>query len=239
MESKSETTYVSRVGPDQVTVTGKEIVIEAKYPMADWEVRDLNRVPIYFGDKKYFLVEKGKSQPPYAMRYLLHPWPEGESTSAKTFHTYDAEAVAERDAHRRGANVDEGLRMCLLPLYPFLGLLWSGTQQRLTRFGFVPHLISGASIFTTFCLCFAQGVFAIVLLNASIRSGKMMIGGIFRALLADDYLHLGPISIPVMLLDSLFLVALIVDVPMRYSHYLREDEWSGGFLEWLKPKRKG
>jgi hypothetical protein len=41
-----------------------------------------------------------------------------------------------------------------------------------------------------------------------------------------------------MILDSLLLVALIVDVPVRYSHYLRDDQWAGGFLEWLKPGKK-
>jgi hypothetical protein len=36
-----------------------------------------------------------------------------------------------------------------------------------------------------------------------------------------------------MLIDSLFLAAFIADVLARYSRYLHEDQWSGGFLEWL------
>ncbi len=240
MEQQPETQQktVSRIGPDQVTVRDQEVVIEAKHEMADWEVRDLNPVPIYFGEKKYHLVEKRRASPPFAVRYLLQPWPEDLSTNTKLFHAYDAETVTERDERRRGANFDEAMRKCLLPFYPFLGLLWSGTQQRLTRFGFVPHLISGASIFTVFCLCFAQGVFAVVLINASIRSGKVLVGGMIRAMLPDDHIHLGPVSIPVMLLDTLLLLSLVGDVLMRYSHYLRDDQWAGGFLEWLRPRRR-
>ena len=32
------------------------------------------------------------------------------------------------------------------------------------------------------------------------------------------------------------MLALVADVAMRYTHYLREDQWTGGFLEWLAPK---
>src|SRR5262245_14022776 len=133
---------VLKVGPDKVTVTEKEVIIEAKHPMTEWQVRDLNPIPIYFEDGKYFLVEVRKAAPPFAVRYLLHPWPEGNSSSAKQFYTYDAESVAERDSNRRSDNLDGIVRGCLLPFYPFLGMLWSGVQQRLIRYGFVPHLIS-------------------------------------------------------------------------------------------------
>ncbi len=220
-------------GPDRVTVRDTEVVIEAKRPMADWEVRDLNPAPIYFENNKYQLIEKRKSEPPYQVRYLLHPWPEGHVSSTKLFHSYDAEAVAEREAGKRSENLDETIRWCLLPFYPFLGLCWSGVQKRLVRFGFVPHLISGISVFTCFALLFAQGSFIGILLNASARSGKMQIGGIIRALAPSDYFHIGPVAIPTGLLDGLMLLALLADVLMRYSHYLREDQWAGGFLEWL------
>jgi len=33
------------------------------------------------------------------------------------------------------------------------------------------------------------------------------------------------------------LISLVGDVLMRYSHYLRDDQWAGGFLEWLRPRR--
>jgi hypothetical protein len=125
-----------------------------------------------------------------------------------------------------------------MPFYPLLGFLWSGTQRRLTRFGFAPHAISGISIFMGFSFLFAQGVFAIVLINTSIRTGKIAVGGFIRAIAPSDHFQIGPVSIPVMLLDILLVVALVADVAMRYTEYLREDEWAGGFLEWLKPRSK-
>jgi len=103
----------------------------------------------------------------------------------------------------------------------------------LSRFGFVPRAITGISIFTTFCLYFAQGVFATVMINASLRSGKMMVGGFVRALASDDYIHLGPIKFPIMILDGLLIIACVTDVIGRYNRYLHDDQWDGGFLEWL------
>jgi len=224
---------VLQIGPDRVTFEANNVVIEAKHEMPDWEVREINPAPVYFEDKKFFLIEKRRANPPYAIRYLLSPWPEDQTAGTKLFYTYDAETVAEREANHRLGNRDEIVRLCLLPFYPFLGLLWSGTQQRLTRFGFVPRAITSASIFVVFSLLFAEGVFACVMVNASMRSGKLMIGGIARAMLSDDYIHLGPIAIPVMLIDTLLLLSFVADVLGRYSRYLHEDQWCGGFLEWL------
>jgi len=222
-----------QIGPDQVTLRDDKVIIEAKHEMPDWEVRELNPVPVYFEDKKYYLLEKRRSNPPYAVRYLLAPWPADQSAGTKLFYTYDAETVAEREANRKEGNKDEMVRLGLLPFYPFLGLLWSGTQQRLTRFGFVPRAITSASIFVVFSLLFAEGVFACVMINTSLRSGKLMIGGLVRAMVPQDHIHLGPISIPVMLIDSLVLLTFIADVLARYSRFLHEDQWCGGFLEWL------
>lgn len=172
---------VIRIGPDQVTITDQEVVIEAKAEMPEWEVRTSRPPAIYFEDKKWLLVAKYPLTGPYAFRYVLHPWPEGKASNPNMFFDYNAEAVAERDASRRGEMSDSMVRVLLLPLYPFLGLLWSGAQERLVRFGFVPRYLTGISIFINFCLFFAQGVMVCVLLNGSARSGKMMIGGLITA----------------------------------------------------------
>jgi hypothetical protein len=229
---------VVTVGPDRVRITAAEVVIDAKRPLHDWDIREINQVPIYFQDEKFYLVEKRKAEAPFAERYVLVPWPPDLTTCAKGFHSYDAETVAERDCQHRGDQRDELIHALLLPFYPVLGFLWSGTQKRLARFGFAPHLLSGASIFAGFCLLFAQGVFAIVLINTSLRSGKVVIGGFIRALAPGDSFHIGPVSIPVTLIDCLLIVALLADVLMRYTEYLREEEWAGGFLEWLKPRKR-
>src|SRR5262245_5944757 len=95
--SDANSARVIQVGPDRVTISGSEVIIEAKRAMPDWEVRELNPIPLYFEDKKFFLVEKRKAAAPYAVRYLLHPWPEDQSIGTKLFYSYDAEAVAERE----------------------------------------------------------------------------------------------------------------------------------------------
>lgn len=225
-----------RIGPDQVTITDEEVVIEAMHEMADWQVREFKVIPIYFEDRKYFLREKRRSEPPCAFRYVLRLWPESHLESATFCYTYDAQAVAERDGVRRSGQRDEWVRLSLLPLYPFLGFLWSGAKKKLMRFGFAPHSVTGASIFLGFCVILLQGSFAAVMLNASARSGKVMLGGMVCAFAGQDHFHLGPIGLPVVLFDILLLTSMLVDVPVRYSIYLKDEESAVGFLEWMRPR---
>src|SRR6266571_2844392 len=121
---------VVRIGPDQVTIQDNEVIIEAKHRMPDWQVRELNPPPVYFEDNKYYLVEASQGEGPYAVRYLLVPWGEDMSTNSKHFYNYDAETVAERDGALRTGQVEGVTRAFMMPLYPALGLLWSGVQRR-------------------------------------------------------------------------------------------------------------
>ena len=233
-ETKAETeAKVIQVGPDRVTIKENELIIEAKHRMEEWKVREMNPWPVYFSDKKYNLVQCRKAEQPYAATYVLVPWPANLTTTAKGFYTYDMDAVAERTAARRSGQMDDAGKAFLLPLYPFLGLCWSGAQRRLSRFGFVPHAITGISIFVVFALIFAQGIFATVTINASLRSGKLMVGGFLRAMSSHDNLHLGPIHLPIGILDCILVLVMMADVAMRYTYYLREHDYSGGFLEWI------
>jgi len=238
MSEQTETKHerVERIGADRATITDEQVVIEARNEMPDWEVRTYQAPAIYFEEKKYLLVGKEPARAPYSVRYVLRPWPGDKVANPKMFHTYDAAAVAERDSARRGETVNEVVWICLLPFYPFLGLLWTGTQQRLHRFGFLPRTITGLSIFTVFGLMLTQGAFIALLLQASARSGNMMIGGILVVLLNRNCLQIGSVGIPVIIPDLLLALALMTDVAMRYSHYLRDDQWIGGFLEWLVPQ---
>jgi len=238
-QQDTERVRVIQIGPDRVTIKDTEVIIDAKHKMPEWQVRELNPPPVYFEEKKYQLMHATKAEAPFQARYILKPWPEGQSSSSKLFYSYDVETVAERDGALRTGQAEGLARACLLPFYPFLGLLWSGVQRGLCRFGFAPHAITGISIFATFCFSFAQGVFAVVTINTSLRSGKMIIGGCLRAMSNHDYLHLGPVSIPIVLFDGLLTVACLADVAIRYSHYLREQEWAGGFLEWLFRRGSG
>ena len=51
-----------------------------------------------------------------------------------------------------------------------------------------------------------------------------------------DHVHMGHLNVPIGVFDGILLLAFLADVAMRYSLYLREDEWFGGFLQWMVPK---
>ena len=228
---------ILRMGPDVVTVSDTKVIIDARREMPEWEVvRGMRPPSVYFEDKRYLLVEKTPGAKPFEFRYVLHPWPPGKESNPNQFFDYNAEAVAERDAGRLAETSDAVIWTLLLLVYPFLGLLWSRMQERLVRFGFIPRTLTGVSIFATFCLLFTQLVMISVMINGSARSGKMMIGGIIVALTGHNNIPLGPLDFPLGLVDAALLLAMIVDAAMRYTHYLRESEWTGGFLEWLFSK---
>jgi hypothetical protein len=127
----------------------------------------------------------------------------------------------------------------LVLLYPLLGLLWSRAQQRLAaRFSIVPRRITGLSILTVSALLLGQAAFVIALLNHSLRTGQIILGGAFVAFSSYDHFHIGPLAIPMMLVDFALLFAFAADVLVRYSFYTKDERWAGGFLEWLLPNRK-
>lgn len=226
-----------KIGPDLVTVGGDRLVIDAKHAMPEWQVREFSPMPIYFRDKKYLLRQKLAGEKPYAVRYILGPWPEGTSQGNRTFN-YDAEAVAQREGALRDGHVDDAGRAFLIFLYPFLGLLWSNTKEKLRRFGFDPRGTTGISIFLVFGLVLLELVFAKMLIFRTLKSGEMTIGGMLRAFTGKDYLSIGPFDISMMWLDITLFAFLILDVLIRYSQHLKEEEPFWGFLEWLMPRKK-
>ena len=225
------------VGPDEVSVVDNAIAIDARHRMPDWEVREFEQVPIFFQDEKWLLVQVRKATPPFAVRYILHRWPEEHISSVKIFWTYDEETVAHREANLRQRTFEEVVRACLMPVFPVLGLFWSGTQNRLTRFGFIPRSITHASIYMMGVFVYIQGIFLVITLNAAVRGGAGQIGGLFRVMFGG-VLHFGSLTMPMGWFDFLLTVAGAADCLVRLSHYMREDQWSGGFLEWLRPKRR-
>jgi hypothetical protein len=242
MESKEQVggPETVKIGPDVVTINGDRVTIDAKHAMTDWQVREFSPMPIYFRDKKYQLVRKVAGQKPFAMRYILEPWREGTPAGNVTF-SYDAETVAQREGAVRGGHVDDVGRAALVFLYPFLGLLWSGTKERLRRFGFDARGITSISIFVVFGLVLLDLVFAKTLIFRSLKAGDMVIGGMLRAFSGIDAITLGPIVIQMLWLDILLIVLLFTDMLVRYSHHLRDEEPYWGFCEWFKclaPRKK-
>jgi hypothetical protein len=222
-----------KVGRDQVTISEKQVIIDAAAEMPDWQVRGFNRAAIYFQDKKYFLRQQADAQKPYRFRYVLEPWPAEATTSGGCF-TYDEEAVTQRDAAIKDGRFEDVVRSVLYLFYPFLGLLWSGTKDKLARFGIVSRTVTGVSIMLTFGVILLDGIFAKMLLIGSMKTGVVAVGGIIRSFYGQDVLELGPVGIPVVWLDVALFVFLVLDMIIRYSQHLKDVDSPWGFLEWIK-----
>ena len=226
-----------KIGPDVVTITGDKVVIDAKHEMPDWQVREYAPAPIYFRDKKYFLRRKVAGEKPFKVRYHMEPWREGVAQGKVTF-TYDAETVAQREGELRGGRLDDAGRAGLIFFYPVLGLLWSEPKEKLRRFGFDPRGVTGISIFLVFGIALLDLVFAKAMIFKGLKSGDVGIGGILKAFSGADYLAIGSLQIQMLWVDVVVFILLILDVLVRYSHHLKDEEPYYGFLEWLFPRRK-
>ena len=221
------------VGPDRLTIKGREVVIEALHEMPDWQVREYCRIPVRFQNRKYYLRQKAPGQKPYAMRYFLTPWDADSGTAQSGELCYDEQSVAEREGDLKTGQFESATRAVLLIFFPFLGLLWSGTKEKLARFGFAPRTITGVSIMLTFCVMLLDGMLVKILMVRSLRSGQIVLGGIVRAFYGQDFMSLGPFELRVLWLDCILFALLILDVIIRYSQHLGEAESPWGFAEWL------
>jgi hypothetical protein len=200
--------------------------------MPDWQVREYCRIPIRFQNQKYYLSKREPGEKPYAVRYRLTPWGDsGITRSGEIF--YDEQSVTERENDLKTGQYESATRAVLLIFYPFLGLLWSKTKDKLVRFGFVPRTITGVSIMLTFCIMLLDGMFVKMLMVRSLRSGQLVIGGLIRAFYGEDSINLGAFAFRVLWLDCILILCLILDVIIRYSQHLGEAESPWGFMEWI------
>lgn len=227
------TSETIQIGPDKVTV-GEEVIIEARHPFPDWQIREFRRNPILFQERKYYLRRKEAATQPYAIRYVLAPWDDSCSGGSGCEYAYDAEAVADRDHAVKNEHYEMVIRACLLLFYPLLGLLWSKTKDRLTRFCFVPRTITGVSVMFVFGLALLDGIFAKMLMVGSMRSGQLALGGIVRVFYGHDYINLFFCNLSVFWLDVVLFVLMVCDCVIRYGQHMGETQEPWGFLEWMK-----
>ncbi len=211
------------VGPDRVTVSGGRVVIDARREFPDWQVREFARIPVHFEGQRYFLSARFDGAPPWRVRYVLDPWPANLGPGNGRFLVYDADAVAERDMEVRDRRANEAVHLSLLLVAPLMGFLWSGTKQRLARFGFIPRTVTGLSLLLTFGLLLLQGALGTIFMMAGGMSGQEALGGLVRAFFGDEWAWI----------DPLLLVALAVDCLLRYGQHLNHTEEPWGFMEWL------
>jgi uncharacterized RDD family membrane protein YckC len=150
---------IMNIGSDEVFFEGECVVIHAAEPM-DWPIREFCKVPIWFQGRKYYLRSKRNAEQPGPIVYELWPWPADLHDASPHAVVYDEAYAIERDKAAAKGRRHEWLYLALLPLYPFLGLLWSGFKSRaLGPLGFEPTSITKASIVLTFNLFIVEGIF--------------------------------------------------------------------------------
>jgi hypothetical protein len=202
-----------RIGPDRVVCLEDAVLVYTPREMTDWQLREFCRIPIYFRSAKYYLLRKARGEPPFAFCYELAPWPANLFDESKQAIQYDEAYVARREGGEKAEEIDELGRCVLLPLYPFLGFLWSGFKDRkLERFGFNPVSLTGASLYLALVVFLGETIFFPFL-------GRGFLEVTFGS--------------PTPLIDYFLFVVLPLDTVARYSQVLRGVEAPDGFLEWL------
>jgi hypothetical protein len=207
------------VGSDKVVFFDGSIVVYAARAMADWQVREYCRIPVFFQDRKYYIRRKARAEAPYVMGYELAPWPEDLHEESSLSITYDQEYVARRDRFLQQDKLDDFGRLLLLPCFPLLGFLWSGFKdRRLERFGFDPVSMTSASLLVEFAIFLIETVFLLVL-PIHVGFAQVVFG------LETPWF------------DCTLLVMVLADMVARYDQVLRGVEIPAGFLEWLLKSR--
>ncbi len=185
----------------------------------DWPIREFCKVPIFFRGQKYYLRSKLEGRQPGLMVYQLCPWPAQLHEASPRSVVYDEAYVAQRDEAAAAARRHQRLYVALLPLYPFLGLLWSGFKNRiLGPLGFEPGSITQASVVLIFNALIVEGIFV-----------GWLRGGLLTYFLSRPVLRSA---------DWAVMLLLGADSAMRFGQVLKMDvqeHW--GFCEWLWPRR--
>jgi hypothetical protein len=210
---------IVNIGSDEVFFEGERVVIHAAEPM-DWPIREFCKIPILFQGQKYYLRSKRNAEQPRPMVYELWPWPADLHETSPHAVLYDEAYTVERDGAAARGRRHQRLYLALLPLYPLLGLLWSGFKSRvLGPLGLEPGSITKASMVLTFNLFIAEGIFV-----------GWLAGGILTYFLGRPTLR------PV---DWVLMLLLGADSAMRFGQSLQMDvERYWGFCEWLWPRKR-
>ncbi len=147
----------TRIGPDLVRIENGVLVIYSKRDMSDWVVREFKRPAIWFQGHKFYLRAKASAEKPFRWKYTLWPWPADMLEMPPYEIDYDEDYVCAREAEFKEGVTADSVHWALLPLYPFLGFLWSGLKGKLVDFGFNPRSLTSMSVMLEFGLMLLQG----------------------------------------------------------------------------------
>ncbi len=163
------------VGPDVVRIETGVLVIYSKRDMSEWVVREFKRPAIRFKGHKFYLRDKTSADKPFRWKYTLWPWTDDDLEMPPYEIDYDEDYVCERESEFKGRMAADSVHWSLLPLYPFLGFLWSGVKDRLQDFGFVPRSITSQSVMLEFGVMLLWGIYVGYLFGGSLLNYTMLL----------------------------------------------------------------
>lgn len=164
-----------RVGPDVVRIEDGVLVIYSKRDMPDWVVREFKRPAIRFKGHKFYLRAKTAAESPFRWKYTLWPWTADDLEVPPYEIDYNDDYVRERESEFKGRVAADSVHWSLMPLYPFLGFLWSGLKDRLQEFGFVPRSVTSLSVMLEFGVTLVWGVYVGYLLGGSLPNYTVLL----------------------------------------------------------------
>lgn len=149
----------TKIGPDLVRIEDGVLVIYSKRDMPDWVVREFKRPAIWFKGHKFYLRAKAPAEKPFCWKYTLWPWTADMLEMPPYEISFDENYVRAREAEFKGSAAADSVHWALMPLYPFLGFLWSGLKGKLVDFGFNPRSLTSMSVMLEFSLMLLQGIY--------------------------------------------------------------------------------
>ena len=165
----------AKVGPDVARIENGVLVIYSKRDMSEWVVREFKRPAIWFREHKFYLRAKVPAAKPYRWKYTLWPWTDDDLEVPPYEIDYHEDYVRERESGFKRRLAADSVHWSLLPLYPFLGFLWSGVKDWLQDFGFVPRSITAISVMLEFGIMLLWGIYVGYLFGGSLLNYAILL----------------------------------------------------------------
>jgi hypothetical protein len=156
---KSDSMQELQVGPDLVRIEEGNLVIYSGRDMPDWVVREFCRPDIWFQEQRFYLCARQSMPGPFRWKYTLCPWQVEDLEPVPYSIRYSELYVQERERQFQSELAASSAHQFLLPVYPFLGFLWSGLKEHLESLGFNARSITSTSVMIEFGAVLVLGIY--------------------------------------------------------------------------------
>lgn len=200
-----------KLGSDLIKTKENRMIIISSVDMEDWIASEFRKTEIIFQGRPYYLISKEKTKD-NRYCYKLALWTEDIADFPGRKINYDLDYVKDRDETIRVNRYSSISKLIIIPLMPFMGLLWSGLKIKLhDKLGIHPVSITFYSIYLEFLIGLNIIIFVFLM--------QFMI-------VIEDVL-------------PIFAVLFLLDAGMRLGRAFRGDFLQYGFFEWLFIRIKG